>query len=291
VSGAKVSRDPAPSLLAYRANRMWLSPAIRRFVKVILPLGLSILVLGLWLMAPAQQKMLASWVLQVRQSIESRPEFQIRQMAVTGASPILADEIRRRVGVDFPVSWFDLDTDAISERISALDAVASARVTVELGGALRVAVTERDPAVIWRSSGGLLLLDATGHRIAFIDRRDGRSDLPLLTGEGADRDVPGALALMEALAPITERVRGLTRQGDRRWDVALDRAQIIMLPEQDPVPVLERVLAMDKALDMLNRDIAAVDMRNPARPTVRLGAAGVEYLRLTRKFEKGVASQ
>ena len=66
--------------------------------------------------------------------------------------------------------------------------------------------------------------------------------------------------------------------GDRRWDVVLDRDQRIMLPEDDPVTALQRVIALDSAQDMMARDLVVVDMRNPARPTVRLGVATTEFL-------------
>ena len=67
-------------------------------------------------------------------------------------------------------------------------------------------------------------------------------------------------------------MRGLIRMGERRWDVVLDRDQRILLPEDDPVSALQRVAAIDAAQDMMARDLTIVDMRNPARPTVRLAA-------------------
>jgi cell division protein FtsQ len=60
--------------------------------------------------------------------------------------------------------------------------------------------------------------------------------------------------------------------------VVLDRDQRIMLPEDDPVTALQRVIALDSAQDMMARDLVVVDMRNPARPTVRLGVATTELL-------------
>ncbi|QDY69448.1 cell division protein FtsQ/DivIB [Qingshengfaniella alkalisoli] len=289
--GETLRRDPAPSRLQYRVTRLWLSPSFRRFVTFILPVFLLVFLGGVYVAQPAQQKMFREWVGQVRASIEARPEFQIRQMSITGASPVLADEIRRRVPVEFPVSWLRLDKDQINQTISSLDAVESVRVNVELGGALRLNVTERTPAILWRDRSGLMILDGTGHRIAYIDRREGRPDLPLITGDGASAAVPQALELWESLGHIKNRVRGLTRQGERRWDVVLDRNQIIQLPESEPVRALQRVLAMDAAADVLTRDVVAVDMRVAERPTIRLGPDAMEYQRTTRAFEKGLASQ
>ena len=59
--------------------------------------------------------------------------------------------------------------------------------------------------------------------------------------------------------------------GQRRWDVALDRNQRLMLPERDPVRALERIIGLDQAQDLLARDIEAVDMRLENRITLRLG--------------------
>ncbi|MFV0245308.1 MAG: cell division protein FtsQ/DivIB [Qingshengfaniella sp.] len=283
--------DPAPSRMSYRLNRMWLSPLLRRMLTAYLPVTAVLAVAAAWLAQPQQRVTLAEWAAQVRSSVEARPEFQIRQMAIVGASPVLADAIRRKLDLDFPVSWFDLDAQAIHDSIAGFDAVASVDVVLELGGALTATVLERQPAVIWRNHAGLEMLDATGHRIAFIDHREGRPDLPLVTGEGADQAIPQALTLIETAAPLAGRVRGLTRQGARRWDVILDRGQIIRLPETDPVPALERVLAMEDAMDLLARDVPVVDMRNVRRPTIRLGAAALDYLRVTRAFEQGQKTQ
>jgi cell division protein FtsQ len=66
------------------------------------------------------------------------------------------------------------------------------------------------------------------------------------------------------------------RIGERRWDVVLDRGQRVLLPETSPVQALERVIALSQAQDVLARDLAAVDMRLAARPTIRMNMAAVE---------------
>ncbi|MFD2844725.1 cell division protein FtsQ/DivIB [Paracoccus cavernae] len=65
-------------------------------------------------------------------------------------------------------------------------------------------------------------------------------------------------------------MRGLERVGERRWDLVLDRGQRIMLPVDGPLPALERVIALDKAQDVLGRDVAVVDMRSEGVPRCAL---------------------
>lgn len=283
--------DPAPSRAAYRVTRLWLSPLFRFFVRVVIPLAVVLGLAGAWALNSTHRAVVLAWVEEKRGSIAERPEFVMRQMIITGGAPELSREIRDKMPVKFPVSWFDLDAEELRSVVLSFDAVKDATVTLDLGGAVRVEVTERVPAILWRTHGRLEMLDETGHRVALIDRRDGRTDLPLITGDGADKAVPEALAIFGAAGPITHRVRGLMRQGARRWDVVLDRGQVVQLPENRPVAALERVLAMQDAKDILGRDVVLVDIRRPARPTMRLGEGALGYLEMTRAFERGLSTQ
>ena len=77
----------------------------------------------------------------------------------------------------------------------------------------------------------------------------------------------------------------LVRVGERRWDVVLDRDQRILLPEINPVPALEKLIVLDHAQDLFARDLLTIDMRNPARPTIRLSEAAVETLQQIRQID------
>jgi cell division protein FtsQ len=56
-------------------------------------------------------------------------------------------------------------------------------------------------------------------------------------------------------------------------------ARRILLPDVGPVRALERLIALDQAEDILNRDLLAVDLRVSQRPTLRLSADALTELR------------
>ncbi|HDR28059.1 cell division protein FtsQ/DivIB [Rhodovulum sp.] len=280
-------RDPAPSRLTYRMQRLWLTPLFRLAVLRGLPLAAVLAIPALWFSDADRRAEVAGQIADIRRQVETRPEFMVKMMAVKGASALIDAEIREILPLDFPVSSFDLDLQHMRRTVEALDAVETAELRVRPGGVLELKVVERVPAVVWRGAAGLELLDALGNRVAPIETRSLRADLPLIAGEGAQRAVPEALALVAAAAPIEERLRGLVRVGERRWDVVLDRNQRILLPGQDAVAALERVIALDGVTDMLGRDIAVVDLRNPGRPTVRLAPDAVEEFRKIRRSGAG----
>ena len=268
--GRSPRRDPAPSKWAYRLQRLLLTPAIRAFLFRGLPVLLLLGAAATWFGQAPNREALTLQLTQLRADFEARPEFRVSLARVEGASDDLAAVVRAKLNLTLPMSSFDIDLDAARMRVEALDAVQKADLRVRPGGILQVAITERQPVAVWRTEAGLTLIDATGHRVAGLMARTDRPDLPLIAGEGADLVTPEALALIDAAGPLTARIRGLVRIGNRRWDIVLDRNQRVMLPEKNPVQALERLLALDHAQDLMNRDILTVDLRSDHRPTLRL---------------------
>lgn len=278
-------RDPAPSKTAYRLQRLWLTPLFRIFLRAGLPAIATALIAGVYLSDPQKTDAIVGWFVDLRQSIEERPEFMLQSMSIEGASSDLSDDIREVVSMDFPISSFDADLGALRKTIEGVDAVAGAEVRVRPGGVLQVLVKERVPAVVWRNRNGFDLLDPTGRFVAAASSRASAAQLPVLAGDGADQQVPQAMALFAAAAPLGSRLIGLMRMGERRWDVVLDRDQRIMLPEKFPVAALERVIALDQVEDLLARDLTVIDMRNSNRPTIRLAQDAVAELQKTKSLK------
>ncbi len=279
---ASLRKDPAPSIWAYRMHRLWMTPYFRLVVRKGLPTLAVLAGLAVFLGNDARQAAIVNGLVGLRTQFEQRQEFKVGLISIEGASIDLAEAIRGKIGLNLPLSSFDIDLDAARTRIETLDAVESAVVRVRAGGILHVEVTERVPVIVWRKDDGLELLDGTGHRVAGLALRSDRPDLPLIAGEGAADAADEALAIYAAAAPILPRVRGLVRMGDRRWDVMLDRDQKILLPADNPVQAVERLIALDQVQDLLARDILTVDLRNEHRPVLRLSPFALEIMRQGR---------
>jgi len=175
----------------------------------------------------------------------------------------------------------------MQDAIEGLDAVRDVTLRVRIGGVLEVKVQERSPAVLWITATGVEALDATGVRVRPIEAGVPLPALRRIAGEGADDMVPQALELFAAAGPIADRIEGLVRIGERRWNVVLSGGAKILLPEEQPLAVFERVIALHMARDLLDRDIASVDMRLISRPTLRLNDGAMAELRHIKAIEMG----
>ncbi len=280
-------RDPAPSRLRYRLDRLWLRPGIRRAVNFGVP-SLA-LVLAAWTLVAQFDAMDRAAIAyeRVREMVVHRPQFQITRIDVPDASSDLAEQVRTAAFVDLPANSLEVDVNAVRDRVEALGAVERARVRVLTSGVLEIRAIERMPAVVWRSDHGLFLLDQTGARVAEIDSRARRVDLPLIAGEGADAHVGEALTLLAEAGPVRERVRGLVRVGERRWDLVLDRDQLVRLPEADPAAALKRVMALQSEERLFDREVTSIDLRDTRRPMLRLTPFGKEELTRVRAQAAG----
>ncbi|MDP4991032.1 MAG: cell division protein FtsQ/DivIB [Marivita lacus] len=279
--------DPAPSRLKYRMERLMLTPLFRLLLRFGLPCLLTFSIATWWLSYDDNRMKIIDTYADLRSQVESRPEFMVNMMAVDGASDLVAEGIRQILPLDFPISSFDLDLEAMRETVVSLDPVKSARLYVRQGNVLQVEVVERLPVVLWRNEQGLQLLDDEGVLVGPAFLRSDWPELPLIVGDGANGLVTEALELVAAAEPLAARLRGLVRMGERRWDVVLDRDQRILLPETEAVRALERVIAMDHAVNMLERDLVAVDLRLPNRPTLRMTDGAVQELIRIRAIEAG----
>ncbi|MCS5600891.1 cell division protein FtsQ/DivIB [Paracoccus sp. (in: a-proteobacteria)] len=275
-------RDPAPSRLQYRLERVWLKPLYRRVIRVGVPAFLIAMTAGLWLSDQDRRAALGAGVAGLVDKVQSREEFQVRMMTIEGASPVVDKALRGMLPVDLPASSFDIDLTAMRLQVMQLDAVESIDLRIKPGGILSAVVKERVPALLWRHAAGIDILDATGNRVASVTSRDVRPDLPLIAGDGADLETQEALQLLDAAGPILPRVRGLVRRGERRWDLVLDNNQRIMLPEEGAVIALQAAIALNRSQDMLGRDIQVVDLRSPSRPVLRLGIDARNSIRKAR---------
>jgi cell division protein FtsQ len=276
---AGAPRDPAPSKLGYKYQRLLLTPGFRGAVRIGVPLVLIAVIVGSWYAKPENRAALAANIAQTKLSFQERPQFMVQALTITGADTATMAEIVGLLPAQYPVSSFELDLEGMRASIEALDPVKSASVRVGPGGTLEVNLNPRVPAALWRDGATLRLIDDDGVQSGTVTSRGDRLDLPLIAGDGAEQRIDEALALYAGAGPLRERVRGLVRMGERRWDIILDREQRILLPGDGAVAALDRVIALNDAQDMLSRDVAVVDMRNEQRPTLRMNEEAAAALR------------
>ena len=262
-------RDPAPSRLGYKFSRWMLSPFIKKSVFFGMPLIILLLPVFIFLKDQNNKILVEEIVLDFYRKVIERPEFMLSALSIQGSSDSLNAEIREILGLDFPISSFDLDLADLRNRVLSLPPVETAEVRLEGGSILHVKVKEKVPALLLKDDTGIHVLNKNGDYIRPLLSTEYGSKLPVITGEGAQKAAAEAFILFSALYDKLDEVRGLVLVGGRRWNIVLKSGQLIMLPEKKPEQAVQKILILDKAEKILSRDIAVFDFRLPYRITLR----------------------
>ena len=263
-------RDPAPSRLRYKFSRWMLSPLIKKSVFYGLPLIILAIPILIYFQDQKNKEQVEEIAFDLYRKVIERPEFMLDALSIEGASDSLNAEIREVLGLEFPISSFDLDLDKLHERILSLPPVEIAEVHLKGGGILSVRVDEKIPALLIKKDIGFNVLSEHGQYIRSVSSREHFSHLPLITGEGAENVASQAPSLFKAIGGELDKVRGLVFVGKRRWNIVLASGQVIMLPANNPEQAIQKILILDKAEQILSRQVAIFDFRIPSRITLRI---------------------
>ena len=68
---------------------------------------------------------------------------------------------------------------------------------------------------------------------------------------------------------MAEKVVASVRVGERRWNLRMSNGSDVMLPEGHEVAALDRLMQLQQQHDVLDRPLAAIDMRLPDRLVFR----------------------
>ena len=205
----------------------------------------------------------------VAQATTSAAGFAIEDVKVSGNDQTSEIEILQLLGLDGTTSLVALNADAARQKISNLPWVENVEVRKVYPRTIEVKLTERKAYAIWQHGSELSLIQKDGSVIAPL--RDNKfAQLPLFVGRDAET---AAASIDEEFAnwpDVRSHVKAFVRVAGRRWDLYLDNGVIIKLPEDNIDGALARLTKLEKDQSLLQRDIAAVDLRLDDRMAIEL---------------------
>ena len=110
-----------------------------------MPLIILLLPVFIFLKDQNNKNLVEEIVLDFYRKIIERPEFMLSALSIQGSSDSLNAEIREILGLNFPISSFDLDLADLRNRVLSLPPVETAEVRLEGGSILHVKVKEKVP--------------------------------------------------------------------------------------------------------------------------------------------------
>lgn len=132
---------------------------------------------------------------------------------------------------------------------------------------LAVHVEERSAFGILQQGEAISLIDQNGE---FLANYDGRPELPLFVGKGANEAASALLDQLNRYPEVATRVKAHVRVGARRWNLQMDNGVDVMLPEKSFEHEIQRLAHLIDEQDILSKDIERIDLRQPDRMVLKL---------------------
>ncbi|HEY4043704.1 MAG TPA: cell division protein FtsQ/DivIB [Rhodopila sp.] len=190
--------------------------------------------------------------------------LRVTDIVIEGRANTPEPLLRAAIGITKgdPILGFSLE--ATKTRIETIPWVEHATIERRLPGTVVINLQERRPFAVWQNQGKFVLVDRTGQVVTNQDIAQ-FPHLPLIVGQGA----PGSAAeLLDALRDrpaLEEKVVASVRVGERRWNLRMANGTDVLLPEGHEIVALDKLIQLQQDHAVLDRSLAAIDMRLPDR--------------------------
>ncbi|MGE4482337.1 cell division protein FtsQ/DivIB [Acidocella sp.] len=202
--------------------------------------------------------------------------FRITQVVTHGAGATDAAALAQAIGVKDGDPTFGFSLRGIQQRVGALGPVQAVTVERILPGTLVVNITERDVYAIWQTiqNGKVVfeLIDKKGNVIADQDAAAAKRRQPsllLLSGAGAPEQANLLIPELKAQPSVLSHVAAAERVDGLRWNLILKNQTVVKLPAQDEAGALAQLASLQKSMQLLDRPVEAIDLRQAGRMVVR----------------------
>ncbi|MBL6456138.1 cell division protein FtsQ/DivIB [Belnapia sp. T6] len=197
----------------------------------------------------------------------------VQEVVLEGSRNTPPDLVREALSIRRGDPILAFDPQAAKERLEMIAWVNSAHVERHLNGLIRVRITERQPFAIWQREGRFSVIDEKGEVVS-SENIGAFGRLPLVVGAGANRLAGSMIELMRAVPEVQERTHALVRVAERRWNLRLRNGVDVLLPDGQEAAALTRLAELQQKQGLLDRPLAAIDLRLPDKLVLRLPSQG-----------------
>ena len=257
-----------------RGARNWASKQMRaashtrkgfmRFLGGVCILFLLLIFLALWL---------GGFLPQIRQNMHDYKVrqlmafgFVVEQIDVIGEGRVNEADIRAAIKISKGEYFFGADLRRAQSRAESLPWVDKAVVRRLWPNRIVVQLVEMEPYALWQHEGEFTVVNADGGAITTLENMPSvPQGLKTLIGAEAPQYARSIYTALEFYPEIGLHVERLIYRKNGRWDLYLQDGMVVKLPRENADQALENLSALQRKNQILNRQIAIIDLRLPDR--------------------------
>lgn len=150
----------------------------------------------------------------------------VREVTVTGADAIKAEEVRAAAGIPEGTAIRDIDAAGVIQRVSTVPGIASVDVILQRPFTIDVQVSQRLPFAVTKAGAGWLVLDQFGSPIT--EAAAPPAGLPEVTTGQGSAATAGVIALAALPAEVRPAVTGIAVAEDGQVTITMNDGVTIL---------------------------------------------------------------
>ena len=206
----------------------------------------------------------SDWVVSEVLTRTSTAGFKVKDILVTGRKQIPAEDLLARLSIKQGMPIFGVNIADAQKSLNGISWVKNVTISRRLPDTIVVEIQERTPVALWQHQKKIFLIDEEGI-VLTSNNLDAWQSLPLVVGDGAEKNITGLLVLLQAEPAIASQLVSAVRVEERRWDLHLKNDVLVKLPEQDMELALRHLAVLEEKKNILGRNIASIDLRQPEK--------------------------
>ncbi len=199
--------------------------------------------------------------------LTAKAGLRLEQVKVQGRAHTPQDVLLTAINLKVGQPILGVDLAETYRSIIHIGWVDDATVERRFPSTINITLRERVPIALLQTDGQHKLIDRSG---TIIDGADPRqfTHLVVVAGDDAGPYAEKILAVLKTEPELFAEVWAVSFRSKRRWDVHLKNGIDIKLPEVDPVTAWSRLAIIDRTKQIINRDLAVIDLRLPQQLVV-----------------------
>ncbi len=202
-------------------------------------------------------------------AMSAKAGFRVEDVEVAGRRETNPKALLAALGIKRGDPILNFDPETARRQIESLPWVSGATVERHLPDTVTITITERKPIALWQHNERISLIDADGNNLGSV-AIESAPQLPLVVGGDAPAHTAELLAMLADHPEFAQRVQASSWIGSRRWDLKLDNGIEVHLPETGVAEAIALVADAETSSRLLERNIAAIDLRLSGKMIVRL---------------------
>jgi cell division protein FtsQ len=223
---------------------------------------------GLWGWQSGLYQQMAEQMQRGTVRLSARAGFVVKDIYLDGRETVTLDAIRRTAQIELGQPLFATSVSELKARLESIPAIKVAHIERLLPSGIHIHIVERKPIAIWQHEQQLHLIDDNGVVMAGSDmKRWGK--LLLVVGPDAPEHSVELLHVLATEPDLFNQIKAAIRVGGRRWNIRFHNGVEVKLPEKNLEKAWSRLVNMQQAQKVLERDIVAIDLRLADRVYVK----------------------